>query len=213
MHRFPWFSLAVAALAGLAYAFPSIGSAWEFQRMALAHDGEFWRLMTAHLTHFDFDHLCWDVAALLVLGSMAERDGRRTSALTLLSAALVIGLGVWLFQPRFDTYRGLSGLDSAFYGLVCARLVTAGARARHGFSIAIGGLALTGFALKCGVELTLGETLFTACAAAGYAPVPLAHMLGLGVGIFAALLEQKSQQSENAVVAAQCYKAVPASGG
>ena len=211
MNRYPWFSLAVAALAGLAYAFPSIGSAWEFQRLAVTRDGELWRLVTAHLTHFDFDHLCWDVAALLVLGSLAERDDRRATALTLLSAAVVIGLGVWLFQPHFTTYRGLSGLDSALYGLVCARLVAAGARARHSFSVVIGGLALIGFALKCGAELTLGETIFTAGAAAGYAPVPLAHVLGLGVGIFAAFLENKGCLT--AREALQTYNAVPASGG
>lgn len=211
----PWRSLAISALAALALAFPSLGAAWEFQRIAVTRDGELWRLMTAHLTHFDFDHLCWDVAALLILGSLAERAGRRATVLTLLSAALVIGLGVWLFQPRFDTYRGLSGLDSALYGLVCARLVADGVRARHGFSVAIGALALTGFALKCGAELTLGETVFTAGAAAGYAPVPLAHVLGLGVGLCAALVEYKSKAPApaNSVTADQAYNAVPASGG
>lgn len=211
MRRLPWFSLALAALAALAHVFPELGTAWEFQRVAISLQGELWRLFTAHLTHFDFDHLCWDVAALLVLGNLAERDGRRATALALLGAALVIGLGVWLFQPHFSTYRGLSGLDSALYGLVCARLVAAGARARHGFSIVIGGLALAGFALKCGAELTLGETIFTAGAAAGYAPVPLAHVIGLCVGIFAALIEHKNTLPVS--TALPTYNAVPASGG
>ncbi len=211
MNRMPWFSLALAALAVLAHAFPSLASTWEFQREALTRDVELWRLMTAHLTHFDFDHLCWDVAALLVLGSLAERDGRRATALTLLSAALVIGFGVWLFQTNFDTYRGLSGLDSALYGLVCARLVADGARARHGFSISIGALALLGFALKCVVELTLGETVFADGANAGYAPVPLAHALGLGIGMCAALIEHKRTLCVGSAPA--FYSAVPARGG
>src|SRR5690606_34663144 len=108
-----------------------------------------WRLLTAHFAHFGADHLTWDVAALVILGSMAERDERRRFALTLAAAAFAIGVGVWAWQPQFETYRGLSGLDSALFGLVCARLVAEGWRVRHGFSIALGTLALVGFALKC----------------------------------------------------------------
>jgi rhomboid family GlyGly-CTERM serine protease len=190
MRRLPWITLALAVLACLVQTSPALGAALEFSRTAVNTHGEVWRFLTAHLTHFGTDHLRWDVAALLILGVMAEHENRRGFAVTLLGSALAIGLGVWMGQPNFETYRGLSGVDSALYGLVCARLVRDGRRARHGFSIAVGVLALAGFALKCGAELTSGATVFANGGdAAGYSPVPLAHLIGLAAGIAGATWE------------------------
>ncbi len=189
LHRIPWITLLIAAFAGLVATSPAWGAALEFQRAAVTCRGELWRLLTAHLTHFGADHLAWDVAALLILGAMTECENRRGFALTIGGAALAIGLGVWMGQPQFETYRGLSGVDSALYGLVCARLLADGWRARHTFSIVLGGLALAGFALKCGAELTGGATVFAKSGDPGcvsvvaYAPVPLAHLIGLAAGI------------------------------
>ncbi|MEY4489693.1 MAG: hypothetical protein RIQ79_2201 [Verrucomicrobiota bacterium] len=213
MRRIPWITLALAALACLVQASPALGAALEFRRAAVNTHGELWRLVTAHLAHFGADHLRWDVAALLILGVMAERENRRRFAFTLSVAALAIGLGVWLGQPHFETYRGLSGIDSALYGLVCARLLADGWRVRHGFSIAVGGLALAGFALKCGAELTSGATVFANAAADHYAPVPLAHLIGLAAGIAGATWEKLPRRKRGATNIAVVYKAVPESGG
>jgi len=208
LRRLPWATLTLAALACLVQTHAAWGQALEFHRPSVNTQGEVWRLFTAHLTHFSQDHLIWDVAALLILGLLAECENRRGFALTLAGSSLAIGLGVWALQPQFETYRGLSGLDSALYGLVCARLLLEGWRARHGFSVALGVLALAGFALKCGAELTSGSTIFangldetasaslpprafqSAPAPASYAPVPLAHLLGLLSGIAVAASEK-----------------------
>ncbi len=189
MRRLPWITLVLASLAGLAHASPTLTAAWEFHRAAVNEGGELWRLFTAHLAHFGADHLAWDVAALLVLGTMAEREDRRAFALTLALAATLIGLGVWLTQPALATYRGLSGLDSALYGLVCARLIATGRRQRHTFTVTLGAAALAGFALKCAAEFASGQTVFAA--GADYAPVPLAHLLGLLSGLTVAVLSRR----------------------
>lgn len=222
MRRIPWITLALAALACLVQASPDWGAALEFHRAAVNADGELWRLLSAHLAHFGGDHLRWDVAALLILGAMAEPENRRVFALTLVGAALAIGLGVWAGQPQFETYRGLSGVDSALYGLVCARLIADGWRVRHGFSIALGALAIAGFALKCGAELASGATVFAAgggdgtstiTAAPVYAPVPLAHLIGLAVGMACAEFQRPLRRTRGATGLGAGYKAVPASGG
>jgi rhomboid family GlyGly-CTERM serine protease len=187
MRRAPCLTLALAGFACLVHASPALTAALEFNRAALNEGGQLWRLVTAHFTHFGVNHLAWDVAALLILGSMAERDDRRRVASTLTTAAIAIGVGVWAWQPQFGSYRGLSGLDSALFGLVCGKLIADGRRARHGFSIALGALALTGFALKCGAELAGGATIFAAGATDDYAPVPLAHLIGLAVGLAGSL--------------------------
>ena len=182
MRRLPWITLILAALAGLAHASPAFAAAWEFRRYAV-DTGQLWRLLTAHLTHFGANHLAWDLAALLVLGTLAEREGRRATVLALALAAPLISLGVWLAQPALAVYRGLSGLDSALYGLVCARLIATGLRERHAFTTALGALALGGFIWKCAAELVGGHTVFAT--GADYAPVPLAHLLGLCAGLAA----------------------------
>jgi rhomboid family GlyGly-CTERM serine protease len=181
--RIPWITLGLAGLACLVQASPALTAACQFDRAAVAR-GELWRMFAGHLAHFGADHLLWDVAALLVLGTMGEaRERRATFAGLLTGAALAISLAVWVWQPRFATYRGLSGLDSALFGLVCARLVGDGRRARHAFSVWLGALALGGFALKCGFELVAGETVFAAGGGESYAPVPLAHLVGWAVGV------------------------------
>ena len=198
MRRVPWITLALAGFACLVHASPAWAPALEFNRVAINTHGEIGRFFTGHLVHFGVDHLTWDVTALLLLGVMAESENRRTFALTLAAAAFVISAGVWAWQPQLETYRGLSGLDSALFGLVCARLVADGRRACHGFSIAVGGLALAGFALKCGAELTTGTTVFAHNSGAGYVPVPLAHLIGAVVGLVAAAVERSRPQKKPA---------------
>jgi rhomboid family GlyGly-CTERM serine protease len=183
--RFPWWTLVLAGFACLVHTSPGFTAAAELSRAALG-GGEFWRLFTAHFAHYGSDHLVWDVAALLILGVMAEPNNRRVFVGVLVASAFAIGVGVWAWQPQLTSYRGLSGLDSALFGLVCARLVADGWRERHAFSIALGALALIGFALKCGAELTSGATVFAVNNTAGYVPVPLAHAIGLAVGVLGA---------------------------
>jgi rhomboid family GlyGly-CTERM serine protease len=140
-----------------------------------------WRFFTAHLTHFGEDHLRWDLLAFIVLGALAERISRSAFFITAGVSAAVITAGVWLAQPQFATYRGLSGIDSALFGFVVADLLATGFRERHGFSIAVGGLVLAGFAAKCTYELATGDTVFVEAGGA-FAPVPLAHLLGMTAG-------------------------------
>ena len=180
MKRIPWFTLGFAALAVAVHCIPALTLGWQFDRAAVAH-GQVWRFFTAHLTHFGTDHLRWDLVAFLVLGAMTERVSRSALLVTVALSAALITLGVWIAQPQFETYRGLSGIDCALFGFVVARVIAEGRRARHGFSLAVGGLALAGFAAKCIFELATGGTVFVEPTDA-FAPVPLAHLIGLIAG-------------------------------
>lgn len=180
MKLIPWWTLAFSALAVAIHCIPALTLGWQFDRAAVAH-GQIWRFFTGHLTHFGTDHLRWDLLAFAVLGAMAERISRSAFLVTLALSASVISLGVWIAQPQFVTYRGLSGIDSALFGFVLADVLAAGLRQRHRFSIFVGTLALAGFAAKCAYELTTGGTVFVD-SAGSFAPVPLAHLLGLAAG-------------------------------
>lgn len=205
MKRIPWFTLAFAALALVVHFVPALTLGWQFDRDAVAH-GQVWRFFTAHLTHFGGDHLRWDLLAFVALGAMAERISRPAFLATLALSAAVITMGVWLAQPQFTTYRGLSGIDSALFGFVVADLLAAGWRTRHGFSLAVGGAALAGFAAKCAFELATRTTVFVETTDA-FAPVPLAHLLGLAVGATLVL----SLANEKGGTAASCDATVPPS--
>jgi rhomboid family GlyGly-CTERM serine protease len=180
MKRFPWFTLGFSALAVVVHWIPALTFGWQFDRAAVAH-GQVWRFFTAHLTHFGSDHLRWDLIVFIVLGVMAERISRSAFLATLALSAGFITLGVWVAQPEFAFYRGLSGIDCALFGLVLTDLLTVGWRDRHGFSLAVGGITLAGFVAKCVFELTTGDTVFVE-AAGTFAPVPLAHLLGFIAG-------------------------------
>ena len=179
MKRFPWLTLGFSALAVAVHLVPALTLGWQFDRAAIAH-GQVWRFFTAHLTHFGDDHLRWDLLAFVLLGAVAERISRPAFAMTLASSALLITTGVWIAR-QFTVYRGLSGIDSAVFGFVIARLLAEGWRDRHAFSITVGVLALAGFAAKCSFELATGGTVFVDTGGT-FAPVPLAHLLGLITG-------------------------------
>jgi rhomboid family GlyGly-CTERM serine protease len=187
MKKLPRITLTLALLALGIATFPALTSLLELDRDAL-RQGQLWRIATGHLTHFDWDHLTWDLCALLLLGTMAELEHRRAMAATLVASALTIGVAVLAFQPQFTHYRGLSGIDSALFGLVVTQLGLTGYRERHAFTLTIAALALTAFTLKCGFELTIAQTLFTT--ATTYAPVPLAHLVGAATGVAVAMLTQ-----------------------
>jgi rhomboid family GlyGly-CTERM serine protease len=178
--RFPFITLTIAAAAVAIHFIPGAATALQFDRHAAIT--QFWRLFTGHLTHFGSNHLVWDLGVWLVLGLVCERiSGARLAAVTA-SSALAISAAVWAWQPQFQFYRGLSGIDCALFGLVAGSLL----KSRRRGAMLMGGLALIAACAKCLFELSTASTLFAS--GDGYAPVPLAHLVGLAVGITPALL-------------------------
>lgn len=181
--RIPLLVPALAAAAVAIHLLPAgVAAALQFDRDALA-GGAWWRLATAHLTHFDGNHLAWDVGVFLALGWAGERAAPRTTARALLAAAVAITLAVWAWQPQFAIYRGLSGLDCTLFALVATDLL----RQRRAAPRLIGLLALLGLGGKCLLELATGATVFAR--GTGYDPVPLAHLVGATVGVVVPWLE------------------------
>ena len=59
--------LAILGMAVVASATPLAAEAWEYNREAILH-GEWSRILTGHLTHWNLDHLFWDATTFLLLG-------------------------------------------------------------------------------------------------------------------------------------------------
>lgn len=177
--------IATAALTLLAigiWLVPGASELLEYRREAIA-SGEFWRAITGHVTHWNADHLLWDALMFAVLGALVERTSRRAFLATCALSAAAISATLWFCQPGLELYRGLSGVDSALFVFQAGWLVCESLRERRRAAAILPTVALAGFAAKIGYELVTGATLFVDSAAAGFAPLPLAHVIGAAVGL------------------------------
>jgi rhomboid family GlyGly-CTERM serine protease len=183
--KLPLVTLAVAMAACAILASAGWTGFLTYDRAAIADD-ELWRFVSGHLTHWNFDHLLWDVLAFVAAGAIIEGRSRRALSAALGLSALAISTTLWVWQPELASYRGLSGVDSALF--TCAAVLLLDEARQHGnrrFAGAIG-LALLGFLAKIGYELATGATLFVDSAAAGFTPLPLVHAVGGATGAIAA---------------------------
>ncbi len=183
MHRFrfPWVVLFGAAVAVTLFAFPVVGDALEFDRVAIAR-GEFWRLLTCHFVHWTRDHLIWDVLAFAGFGAVVEGSSRRRLVVTVIAAAVAIGLAMELLMPALLRYRGLSGVDSALFVAAILTLLRRARALRSPLAMVLLVGALLGFGFKTAYEFVTGNGLLVG-ANPGFVVVPLAHVVGAVVGM------------------------------
>ena len=178
--RLPWLTLLFAAVAGALALLPGAADALQLDRSATGLGG-LTRGLTAHLVHFNANHLAWDVGTLLLLGTWAEVLSRRGMLRTFLLSAGTISAAVWFLQPQFDHYRGLSGIDSAMFGFAVAHLFRSARMKRDLETVLTAVAAALLFAGKSAFELWTGSTLFAEPSTA-FAAVPLAHLVGFATG-------------------------------
>lgn len=88
---------------------------------AKVSNGEYWRLVTANFVHFGWLHTLMNAAALVlsVLALFPEYSLKKFSFL-LLWCCVSVGIGMYLFNPEYLPYAGLSG---AIHGLIVAGLL------------------------------------------------------------------------------------------
>ncbi len=171
--RIPCASLLFGALAVVVYSFPALAEALQYDRTAVL-GGELWRIATCHWTHWSLDHLLWDLAVFVGLGAACEQMNRSRYLACLAVATILIPLAVVIFLPDIETYRGLSGLDSALFSL----LVIPNLDKRWSLGVAF----LAAFLLKTAYEAATGATVFVS-SPTDIASVPLAHAVGALMGM------------------------------
>lgn len=181
----PGASLVLCTVAVGLYLWPAAAEIFQFDRDAIAA-GQYYRWITGHATHWSFDHLIWDVSAFVALGSVCEIMDRKKFSLCIALSALLIPLGVWLWLPQMDHYRGLSGLDSALFAWVAVEIVKRDLRERNWFRVGAIIALVAAFGAKLALEFFGGQTLFVQNLE-GAAPVALAHLIGATVGCAVAL--------------------------
>ncbi len=83
--------------------------------------GEFWRLLSGHLTHLGWAHLAWNSAGFgLVWFLVGGAFPVRTWLVIITVSLATIDAGFWFLNPELYWYVGMSGL---IYGLLAAGIV------------------------------------------------------------------------------------------
>ena len=141
-------------------------------RIALSY-GEFWRVLTGHFVHFNFDHLFWDLTAFIIFGMVIELMHPKHLIPSLLLSCAAVSMWVVFGQNEIFAYAGLSGALNGM--LVVATYIQWRKTENQIFPYII--LATIG---KIIYELITNKTVFAQMAVDA---LPQAHFVGLCAGI------------------------------
>jgi rhomboid family GlyGly-CTERM serine protease len=95
----------------------AVRNALSYQRDALSH-GEWWRLLTAHFVHLDFQHAALNSMGAVLMWALFARDHAPGRWLAIYAGAcLAVSGGLWFFSPQVSWYVGASG---ALHGVMTA---------------------------------------------------------------------------------------------
>jgi rhomboid family GlyGly-CTERM serine protease len=174
-------SLALAVLAVVVAAVPSAGGALQFSRLEIM-SGEFWRLATCHLTHWNSEHLQWDLLMFVVLGALCEVRDRRRMVYCLIMSAAAVSLLVLCMFPGISQYRGLSGIDTALFMLLAIDLIRDARRQENWILATIAVGLFFGFIAKCVYEALTLQPLFVDQRAAEFDLLVWDHIVAAAIG-------------------------------
>jgi rhomboid family GlyGly-CTERM serine protease len=149
--------------------------------------GQLWRLLTGHLTHWGHGHLFWDLSVFLVLGTLCEWRSHRAMLACVIGTAVATSLLMLFALPEIPTYRGLSGIDTGLFTMLGVGIYVdarnEGDRTLQSTIATMGAGLLT----KLVYEIMTGSTIFVDHHAGAFIPIVGAHILGAVVGIVVGL--------------------------
>lgn len=176
----PWTSIILASIvvtSVLAQASPAALGALEYDREAVGN-GQWWRLMTGHLVHYNWLQVVANVGVFAALSWVARQRGKRVLPVVLLSA-LLIGAAIHFFADSVMTYRGISGVDCGLFGWL---LLTMAVQDR-GWKAFVWTVIFAVISARYVIETIIGQSLLPTSLPDGIAVVGIAHVTGLVVGL------------------------------
>jgi len=140
-----------------------------------------YRVVTCHWLHWSADHLIWDLVVFAVLGAMCEWRSPRSYLGTVLLSAIAIPLCVMHWLPEVGSYRGLSGIDTALFGLLVSGLLVQRTKDHDWSGTLLFAFFLIGLSGKITMETISHTNIFVSDTS--FVPVPLAHLVGAIIGV------------------------------
>jgi rhomboid family GlyGly-CTERM serine protease len=178
-------TLLISLLAVLAWACPLLTDAMQLDYTLVA-GGQWWRIWTGHLTHYDGGHLAWDLLMFAVLAAACEREHPRWFAIFLIMLMAGVTVVIAIGCPDVRVYRGLSGLDTGLFVWLVADQCRRCWKDRDHLAAAIWLAIVGGLIGKLIYEATTGQTLFVD--SSNFRPLVQSHLAGALFGSVCALL-------------------------
>lgn len=178
--NFPVLTLLLGFIASIATISPQLTSLMQFDRTAILQ-GELWRTLTGHFTHWSSSHLFWDLLVFVILAGFIERISRLKLLTCFAACSLFISLLVFAIIPEMSFYRGLSGIDNGLFMMLLVLLYrkkTTGQKLRRKIPYFLLGIL---FISKSMFELSTAQNVFVDSSGL-FIPVPLAHLGGAFIG-------------------------------
>lgn len=170
----------VSLIALLSWASPSL-SHWLQLDFNAVSDGQWWRIWTGHLTHYDGNHLFWNLIMFAVLGGACERRHPRPFALAVAVMIAIISASIAILCKQVTVYRGLSGIDTGLFVWFVVDQCRDSLRSRDRVSAILWLSLLMGLIGKLVYEITTGQILFVD--ASGFTPLVESHLAGAAIGL------------------------------
>lgn len=169
-------TLSLTLISVIVFFFESATGALELNRAAF-ETGQTWRIFTGHFTHWNIEHLAWDLLMFIALSASLEKLAPQRLLPLLLLQCITISLGMLLLE-NYASYRGLSGLDSGLFMFLCLHIANL---CRHFKKRTLSLYAYSAILLffgKSAFECLSGQAIFVYDMGARVEAAPLAHLLG-----------------------------------
>jgi hypothetical protein len=132
------------------------------------------------------NHLFWDVLMFVILAGMVERRSPAAFWTCIMTSSAAILLVLVFVLGDVQTYRGLSGLDSAFTGVLAVMCLHERHLApRSGLIDTAPLVLLAGLGVKMMCEAVTGAAIFVP--SSSEVPLPLVHLAGMVCGLVTGL--------------------------
>jgi len=171
--KLPLWTLATAFFAVLIFVFPQLGVQLVYDRAAIIH-GEIWRLFSGNFVHFSLAHLCYNLAAWFITGSIIELRGYRFFPALCLLSSIIIGMIIFMLAPELNLYAGLSGIVSSAVTYLCLHGI-----GEKGIWRWLCSGMLAGLIAKTVIEMVTGSSMMLLMSEENFVPVPLSHLAGI----------------------------------
>ena len=136
------------------------GAVFQYNRTAVIDHWQFWRLLTAHFTHWNYEHLFWDASAFLIASFLLLRFSVLQFCIMLLFSLVFISVWILIFNPDVNLYRGLSGVDVSLFFFLSLSIMLFSWKKRRRTGVIAGIIFLSLLIMKAGYEFFSGEMLF-----------------------------------------------------
>ena len=192
-----WIPLLLCAVSILIHYFDGLSGVLQYDRGSI-HQFQLHRLVSSHFCHWTLRHMGYDtfffglLSLFYFIFHQGASSGIRHYGIYMLVLSLGIGAVVHFMYPGIVYYRGLSGLDWGLYGIFAIQLW----KLRHWFWKSGAALMIVLFAIKLGLQIKSGQSMFVGDMGPGVVNMPGVHTAGIIGGVLlAALFEPGSGSS------------------